>query len=55
MALAGLRLNGAIVHGSVRWLSLHYLVAQVSATLRVLFTWDFAVDGMHQMPPVVLR
>ena len=28
--------RGAIAHGSVRWLSLHYLVAQVTATLRVL-------------------
>lgn len=29
----GLQLNGAILHGSVHWLRLHYLVAQVTATL----------------------
>jgi len=45
-ALTGLRLNGAIMHGSVHWLSLHYLVAQVTATLLVLFRWNFAVNGM---------
>jgi len=29
------------MHGSVHWLSLHYLVAQVTATLLVLFMWKF--------------
>jgi putative flippase GtrA len=40
VALIGLQLNGAIMHGAVHWLSLHYLVAQVIATVLVLF-WNF--------------
>ena len=44
VALVGLQLNGAIMQGAVHWLSLHYLVAQVIATVLVLF-WGFLVNA----------
>ncbi|MGH8626068.1 MAG: hypothetical protein ACREYC_12650 [Gammaproteobacteria bacterium] len=45
VALTALPLNG-IMHGSVHCLSLHYLVAQVTAKLLVVCMWNFAVNGM---------
>jgi putative flippase GtrA len=45
IALVGLQLNWTIMYGATHWLGLHYVVAQVIATVIVLF-WNFIGNAL---------